>query len=955
MPPKVKHKNANQHEKRHDTGLAPPGKRISKDKLPSTVNGNANGKPANPVQPPPLPSSGLNQGLTFSHSAPQPDTTPPGASDDRVEIERAERKDSLPTDGAVDEVVTLDMGTPGPTERTSSESRCVGDGQTLRSLGSQASSTLAFAVTILRSCPLRDAVAILILLLSLPPTLIITVHALFSSLTLVTPSIASFNWTSWTSLHAFGSWFTATQGGGPSPFTILLADTMAWILYMVLPRNAQSFMLDFGQVVIAISLSGATADKGTSSNSVALCSAIIAILHLSRYKSLHLTGMDYLRSFLQGLGLTVPGDSSASSRFISSTGTVHGWARMLLGCHILAQGILTLLRRSLAGASRPQPTKKQDPEAASYSDAGKAPPGSTDANPETPPNSSTDGRPPGPSPAVRDKNERVSNSKKKRKQANQVRSQQPLWAAIASTKVTFLKEMEQKQASTDALEAANGDSSSSGLANAIMQQDRVWVSEVYSTELAFKADLSTATLNEKPADDDKLPLSAGIDRLKPFYVRLNGADWGSTRIFPASDDKTTRNRLWTVEIYGLTPMTKYSCEFVRLSDQQVIDSATVITLLAPNAEQTSATAAPSQQSLRPLSPTSTLKQSIAAAENKREEVRNRLKRYRKDYKNTASTIRKEMDQLNGKVASSGGQDERLRQRILQLKQNVKQAEDATIALKDETEGLGDIPEDEVVEANSRKQDWDAAREARAAAVAELEQAKAEANKEMSSLHAELASAGQKHDRLTTRLTKLNEQYERLVSEQHADLSNRQRREQEKAHTREERMRLEEQIIYWTSTTRAQAENLNIRANEYFQEADLLNTQLQRQQASISRPPTPEGNLPGTNGPQSQHGQGMRFSMFGMPPGQGSSATGWGGRQRSSSMLSGYSGFTDDLDVPSTNGYEERKKSDDSSGSNGSYEDASGRPGGQTRSPGPIGPPSSFGNDKGKGKAPMNTW
>ena len=324
MPPKVKHKNANQHEKRHDTGLAPPGKRISKDKLPSTVNGNANGKPANPVQPPPLPSSGLNQGLTFSHSAPQPDTTPPGASDDRVEIERAERKDSLPTDGAVDEVVTLDMGTPGPTERTSSESRCVGDGQTLRSLGSQASSTLAFAVTILRSCPLRDAVAILILLLSLPPTLIITVHALFSSLTLVTPSIASFNWTSWTSLHAFGSWFTATQGGGPSPFTILLADTMAWILYMVLPRNAQSFMLDFGQVVIAISLSGATADKGTSSNSVALCSAIIAILHLSRYKSLHLTGMDYLRSFLQGLGLTVPGDSSASSRFISSTGTVHG-------------------------------------------------------------------------------------------------------------------------------------------------------------------------------------------------------------------------------------------------------------------------------------------------------------------------------------------------------------------------------------------------------------------------------------------------------------------------------------------------------------------------------------------------------------------------------------------------------------------------------------------------------
>jgi len=961
MPQKAKHKNANQHEKRHDTGLAPPGKRISKDKLPSgsSVNGSANGKPDNPVQPPRLPSSGLNQGLTFSHSAPQTDNIPPRASDDRVEIERAERKDSLPTDGPADEVITLDMGAaPAPMDRTSSESRCVGDGQTLRSLGSQASSTLAFAVTILRSCPLRDAVAILILLLSLPPTLIITVHALFSSLTLVTPSVASFNWSSWTSFHAFESWFHATQGGGPSPFTILLFDAITWSLYMMLPLNAQSFMLDFGQVVIAISLSGATADKGTSSNSVALCSAIIAILHLSRYKALHLTGMDYLRSFLQGLGLTIPGDSLASSRFISSTTTVHGWARMFLGCHILAQGILTLLRRSLAGVSRPQPTKKQDPEAASYSDAGKAPSGSTDANPETPPNSSTDGRHPGPSPAVRDKNERVSNSKKKRKQANQVRSQQPLWAAIASTKVTFLKEMEQKQASTDALEASSGDSSSSsGLATAILQQDRVWVADVYSTEVTFAADLSTATLIQKPNTDDKLPLSAGIDRLKPFYVRLNGADWGSTRIFPtAEDEETTRSKLWTVEIYGLTPMTKYSCEFVRLSDQQVLDSATVITLLAPNAEQTSATAAPSQQSLRPLSPTSTLKQSIAAAENKREEVRNRLKRYRKDHKNTASTVRREIEQLNSKVASSGGQDERLRQRILQLTQNVKQADDATAALKEETDGLGDIPEDEVAEANSRKQEWDSARDARAAALAELEQAKAEANKKISSLHAELASAGQKHDRQTARLTKLNEQFERLVSEQHADQSNRQRREQERAHTREERTRLEEQANYWVRHTRLEAENLNIRANEFFQEADLLNTQLQRQQASISRPPTPEGDLPGTNGPQShQTNRGLSFSMFGMPQGHGSSAPAWGGRQRSSSMLSGYSGFTDDLDVPSTNGYEERKKSDDSSGSNGSYEDTTGRPSGQTRSPGPIGPPSSFGNDKGKGKAPMNTW
>jgi len=66
------------------------------------------------------------------------------------------------------------------------------------------------------------------------------------------------------------------------------------------------------------------------------------------------------------------------------------------------------------------------------------------------------------------------------------------------------------------------------------------------------------------------------------------------------------------------------------------------------------------------------------------------------------------------------------------------------------------------------------------------------------------------------------------------------------------------------------------------------------------------------------------------------------------MLSGYSGFTDDLDVPASNGVYERKKSEGSSGSNNSNgEDMSPRPPAKpSASPGPIGPP-------GKGKAYMN--
>lgn len=960
MPPKGKHKNANQHEKRHDTGLAPPGKRITKDQVSSrSANGHTNGKPIhnNNNPPPPLPSTGLNQGLTFSHSQPNSiDSVPLRDSDDRIDTEREGRQNSLPTEVASEDSAR-EMGSPAPGERISSEMRCAGEGTTLRSLASQASSSLALAATILRSCPIRDAIAILILLLSLPPTLIITVHTLFASLTFVPPS-AGLTWSSWSSYHALGDWFHATPGSGPSPFTIIFSDVFMTLVYLLLPLQIQNVLLDLGQAVIAISLSGATADKESSSNSVALCTTIIGISHVLRYKAFHITGLDYLRAFLHNFGIAIPGDPSASSSFVPATGILHGWFRLLLGCHILAQGILTLLRRSLAGVSRPQPIRKQDPEAASFSDGAKGSSSSAETNPETPPNASTDGRPPGPSPAVRDSKERVSNSKKKRKQANQVRSQQPLWAAIASTKVTFLKEIEQKQASTDAIEASSGDSSKTGLASAILQDDRIWVVDIHSTEVTFKADLSTITARGESANSETASsISPGIDKSKPFYVRLNGADWGSTKIVGVEngeglDDKG--NRLWNGEIYGLAPLTKYSCEFVKLSNQEVICSVSLITLPAPSTEQTSTVpVAPQHQSLRPLSPTSTLKQSISSAEVKREEVRNKLKRTRKDHKTAASSVRKETDQLNSKVASSGGQDERQKQRILQLKQHVKQAEDGTIALKAELDGLGEIPDEDLNEAAKKKRSWESACEVKSDAAAEVETAKSEANKEVSQLHAELASAMQKRDRLSVRRSKVSEQYDRLVSEQHANLSNRQRYDEERARIREDRQKTIEQILYWTQQSRMQAENLNIRANEFFQEGDFLSSQLQRQQASISGPTTPEGNLPGTNGPPLQQPPGFEFSMFNMAPTHNTSGPNWGGRLRSSSMLSGYSGFTDDLDVPVSNGADERKKSEGSSDSANSNGEAMSPPPAarSNASPGPIGPPSAY--DKAKGRASMN--
>lgn len=298
------------------------------------------------------------------------------------------------------------------------------------------------------------------------------------------------------------------------------------------------------------------------------------------------------------------------------------------------------------------------------------------------------------------------------------------------------------------------------------------------------------------------------------------------------------------------------------------------------------------------------------------------------------------------MTSSGGQDERQRQRILQLRQHVKQAEDAAISLKDDLEALGEIPSHELAGHAERKSDWDAARDANAAAAADLDNAKAEANKDMLQLQAELASSAQKRERLTTRITKIHEQHDRLQNEQTANLSARQRHEQERAKILGDRRDHDNKMIYFVNQMNREAEENNIKANQMHQQTDYANYQLARRQESISRAPTPEGNLPGTNGHAQRSAQSYDFQSFMLPQTQVMNPSPWGGgggRGRSSSMLSAYSGFTDDQDLPSyVPDEQQRKRSDGSPVSAGSGQVgehlSSPRPSGKMVTP--IGPPSS---------------
>ncbi|KAH7138242.1 hypothetical protein B0J11DRAFT_587404 [Dendryphion nanum] len=898
---------ANQHDKRHENGLAAPGKRITKQKSNPQLNGHANGKTQHPPTPPSSldPSSTANDPQYAHASSAHSDNSASAAA--TATATAAPRR---PTDGRARAVSELSLDnleacrqydTNGPLDAAPQDTLRRADTTSSKSAsayrGSHTNTLLTVATTILSSCPLRDVLAILIILLQLPPAVLTVVQFLFATLTFVPPQAG----TPLSALSAIPSFTDIFQGSGgtPSLFTIVFADSLILLIWLVLWVPVQNFFLDLAQAVIAIALGGAAAGRNGTTNGIFICFFIILTNHLFRFRPLREHIVHFLWTGLARGGLDFLASPPITPSFQESFSTPHGWPRSLLGIHILAQGVVRIIRRSLSrreAAAQALPTgKKTDPEA-----GGHLPRTTTvnfDTAPEPPNSASTDGRPPGPSPAshVRDK---TSSSRRKRKQATHVRSQQPFWAALASTKVTVMKEMESSRAANDADEAHAKDPNHLGNAGGRSQEDSVWISGVGHADVTFRVNLCGDSESALAGEGQSENIGSGIDKSKPFYVRVNGADWSSTRIrqIPLGyiDEGTG---CWVGEIFGLTALSNYEVQFVRTVDEEVFFTTSLITSAGPVADQASIASPPPHQTLRPSSPTTTLKNSIASADQKLQDYRNRLKRNRKDHKTAITAIKKEVDTLANRLANAGGSDERQRQRVLQFNQNIRQADDAAADFSLQVDSLGDIPADEAQEAAVVKRAWKKERDQNQAILAEFEKVKADIERDVSGVDSDIISAIQKRERLQQRHTRLNEQHERLVTANREGFSAQQRRQQERMAMMQDRLNIENQYRSNINGYERRSAEYNISTSQLMQtiqhyEALLL--QASQQQPSV--PTTPDGPLPGTS-------NGMTMSPFATAftfpsfPGHINSTPGSmrGGRGRSSSMLSNVSGFTDGFD------------------------------------------------------------
>ena len=920
MPPKHKSKNApNQHDKRHESGLAPPGKRVSKKASNGQLNGSPNGKT---VPAPALPSTGLNSGFKFPRPPDNLDSTAQTVTRDHaVPLEGTERERvysdaSLEEGGQCDEMgdcnaeppaAAPSIGVQPPTQKATTSKH--GNGR------------LAAISTILSYYPLRDAISILILLLSLPPTLVLVIQTLFASLTFVPPTASI----SLSTLPNIKEMFNSSNFGYPALATILFVDLMFWFIWALVWKPVQNVFLDLSQAVIAVSLSGAAASNTGPTYSIATTTIIVCAVHVLRYRAIHLTALDYLRSVIHKMDLGIQFDAPSFATTLFSPPSLERSSfqttmRIILGIHIVSQGVTTCIRRSLVKANEQSANTpaitKTDPEATAGSETNpRSTTGHAEAAQHATSGISSDGRPPGPSPSHSDSKNRETNGKKKRKQANQVRSQQPLWAAIASTKVTFVKEMEQRESADDAREAAKMDTSatSTHINNTIHTTNRIWICEVRDTEILFSAELSPfAVMETAESADDGKSVSAGIDRSKPFFIRINGAAWSSTRIMPSSTEEDAAGQKgdqFDGEIFGLAPLSSYHCEVVAIASQKVLCSASIITQPAPAAEQAAASSQPQHQALRPSSPITTLKQSIVSAEARLNETRNRSRKTKKDLRTTQSEIRKEVNTLKSKVESSGGADDKLERRIAQITQHKNQAEEATAELKTELDALGDIPADELAQSEAARRQWQSANTAKNGASKELETAKSEGDREINSLRAEHYQAKTKREKAATRLQQRSEELEKLTTKQQADMTAKQKREFDRAQHLQQRENEESMLQYQLATMEAETQAVQQKAHETYAEIATLQSWPGQPPPypGYSQPPTPENVHPGANGVMASPGT-TAFPPFGSAPFNPAFHSPQASlsqqqqppppaptRGRSSSMLSAYSGFTDGAD------------------------------------------------------------
>lgn len=883
MPAKKSRQNG-ALDRRHDSGLIAPGKKVARQRSSTALNGHANGRPiaSSPLSPPHdanrEPLSRANSDLA-QYEADSPSGSHLFGHSSQSSLEGTGSRD--PQQGLYNGTMERHTGLGDMANNLHS----VTNGSGAREDHSQTLLTDAVTPVIGPHCRL-DIFAILLLLLQLPPWLQLLVQGLFSFMTIGNTSAS---WHSM-SMPSLLEW-SRSHGGNPSLLVSFIADSGFFCVWALLPWGKE-FVLELAPAVMAISLGGGAASKDSWRHAT-FCTAVVFFCNIFRDKHHRQRLFNHSWTLMSKLSLSPLPLPNTLPFLPQHSKDVFSWWHPLLTAteiHIVTQGGLRSIRRYIDNHANHATMSKSDHEPTTHNPPNPVPP---DIAIEGQSNGATDGRPPGPSPAAREKT--VSSGKRRKKYAMLVRSQQPFWAAIANTKVNHSGKIESNQAERDRGEAGATDLQhlgDSGCSQNPAQDamDKVWLTNVEDTEIWFSAVLTAAHggLDEyEPAPEEE---RRGSLEPRVLDVCVNGAYWTSVDLADHLADVSQAEKLIEGKIFGLTPLTSYYVQIIRSEDHNVIYSTSLSTRsVASFDDQARDVALQSQDPLRPSSPASTLKKSIVTAESKLADHKNRSNKTRRTHQHAIRSLRQDVSDLKRHLETYVA-DERQKNRKLQFQKNIEHHDEAATTLAHELANLGDIPQADHDAFEASKARHFAASKRVNNLKQTLEASKRDAARAYQAAHADNAKVRGRREKSEGRLTSLNERHKGTVEE--IELKRNAKALHE--FTIDQQRRQEHDLVLSLTTSINQRQDWESKIVELQQQRQYYyDNPFVPQYGQPGSPHTPENSYATVN-TRGTPVLGYQSTMNNSNPhSRQSSGRTRTPRGRSSSMLSNISGFTDD--------------------------------------------------------------
>ncbi|KAL2756929.1 hypothetical protein ACRALDRAFT_2058613 [Sodiomyces alcalophilus JCM 7366] len=703
---------------------------------------------------------------------------------------------------------------------------------------------LEFAATVLRALPLYDTLAILILLMQVPTVALSGIYMAFTFLTFVPPVTTS------SGMNINLAEIFDYNSTMPSLVTILCMDVFIMLIWLFLWPPIQVAILDLAKPVIAVTLGGGSSSREGTSRSVTTCFLLVIASHFVRGSRLHWSRATRFLPPNWRIFADAEDVLEVVTPEFDKRGP-HSWIKSVLAIHILTQGIVRYirewyLRREKGTAPSPgQP----DPEAA------KPAPDSTI---ETSFNATETGT------EVAAQQHGTGSTKKRRKQSTQVRLQQPLWAALASTKIVMVKEYELSHAAAESAGSNATDIHNLGNAPFDSEAEQIWISYVGYDEVCFNTS-HFADNFAMSAQMGHVDRPAGVDMSKPFYVRINDAFWQPTRIFRIPNEEGDHAQepgcRWCGDIYGLRPLSKYVCEFVDTHTDRVIFSTSIRTTQAPTKDQEGlpSPAVSGQQLLRPDSPATTLKSTINAQSEKLADEKTKLKNLRKEWKSKITALRKENEKLDNAIQSAGSNDDKLRQKIIQQETQRTQADKEIVQLDEALRAFDANPEGLQERKKQAEKLWSEEKAVFDQASKRFKEFKARSAAEIKRKQDEQSNLQTRRNKTAARIAKVDNEIARITDANNRGLDEAERRRQGRAAWEAETKTIENNFKESISTI--QASNATKQG-----QVNLLLGQLQSYHEQMNFNSSSGFSLDATTpaGPQQQQQQQPHPTAFGNP-------------------------------------------------------------------------------------------